>query len=447
MGESFDIVRPLCQPKELQRNWFNTAVLGRLRAGWTLQKASAQLAAVSPGIMAVTEITGYDASSTQRYRHFQLDAEEGGAGVSYLRREYDSSLQMLLGITGLVLLIACANLANLMLARASAREREIGVRLALDAARGRLLRQLLVESALLAMTGASLGVGLAKWLSRALILSLGTEISSVKLDTPLDWRVLLFTAGVTMLTCLLFGVVPALRASGIDPVGSLKAGGRGMTASRERFSFQRGMVVAQIAISLALLVGAFLFVRSFYKLMTFDPGMREAGVTHAFFGLQKVGIGPEHLEEFKRELLAEVEAVPGVRSAALTSFVPLSGGSWGHQITIGKTEGPAQFSWVSPDFFQTMGIPVLRGRALAASDTATAQRVAVVNETFARNFLKGGSALGETIRTHPEPNYPETLYQILGVIPDTKYNDLRGATPPMVFAPSRSSRTNGAGRR
>ncbi len=435
VGESFDIVRPLCKPKELVRNWFNIAVVGRLQPGWTLAKASAQVAAASPAIMAVTQIMGYDGATTRTYRNFRLGAYEGGAGVSYLRSEYDSSLKMLLGMTGLVLLIACANLANLMLARASAREREIGVRLALGAVRTRLLRQLLVESAMLAVTGALLGIGLAKWLSHALILSLGTDISSVKLYTPLDWRVMLFTGGVTMLTCLLFGLVPAFCASGIDPVTAMKAGGRGVTAGRERFSFQRGMVVTQIAISLVLLVGAFLFVRSFYNLMTFSPGMREEGVTHAFFGIQKAGISQEHLEEFKRELLTEVQSVPGVRSAALTSFVPLTGGSWGHQITIGKAEGIARFSWVSPDYFQTMGIRVLRGRALMGRDTATSQRVAVVNETFVRRFLKAGSGLGETMRTHPEPSYPETIYQIVGVIPDTKYNDLRDETPPMVFAP------------
>ncbi len=435
VGESFDMVRAFCQPKELARNWFNTAVVGRLRPGGTLAAASAQLAAMSPGIMAATEITGYDARTTQTYRKFKLGAYEGGSGVSYLRGEYDSSLQMLLGITGLVLLIACANLANLMLARASGREREMGVRLALGAARSRLLRQLLVESVLLAVTGALLGIALAKWLSHALILSLATEIDAVTLSTPIDWRVLLFATSVTMLTCVIFGMVPSFRASGIDPVGALKTGGRGMTASRERFSFQRGMVVTQIAISLVLLVGAFLFVRSFYNLVTFDPGMREGGITHAFFGLQKTQLSPEHIEEFKRELLTEVRSVPGVRSAALTSFVPLAGGSWGHQITIGKVEGGSKFSWVSPGYFQTMGIPVLRGRAFAESDTATSQRVAVVNEMFVRRFLKGVNPLGQTMRTHPEPNYPETVYQIVGVIPDTKYSDLRGETPPMVFGP------------
>jgi predicted permease len=436
VGQSFDIVQPLCKPREMARNAFNVAVVGRLRPGWTLASASAQLAAMSPGVMAATEILGYDSNTVQTYRRFRLGAYPASSGVSYLRDAYDSSLQMLLGITGLVLLIACANLANLMLARASARAREIAVRLALGAARTRLLRQLLVESTLLGLLGALLGVALAKWLSQALILSLATEIDSVKLSTPIDWRVLLFTAALTVLTCVIFGLVPSFRASCIDPVVAMKAGARGITANRERFSFQRGMVVTQIAVSLILLVGAGLFVRSFYNLMTFDPGMREAGVVHGFLRVPNSNLSPEHLEEFKRELLDEVRSVPGVQTAAATSFVPLVGGSWGHTITIGKIEeGHSRFSWVSPGYFETMEIPLQSGRNFTQNDTSASQPVAIVNQTFVRNFLKDLNPLGQTIRTHPEPNYPATIYQIVGVIPDTKYNDLRGETPPMLFAP------------
>lgn len=435
VGQSFDVVQPLCQARKMPRNWFGLAVMGRLQNGSTLARASAQLAAVSPAIMAATEISGYDSNTVQSYRKFRLAAYPGASGVSYLRTTYDSSLQLLLGIAGLVLLIACANLANLMLARASAREREIAVRLALGAARLRLLRQLLLESMLLASIGALLGIGLANWLSRVLILSLATGIDSVTLATPFDWRVLLFTAAVTVLTCVVFGLVPSFRASGVDPMSAMKAGARGTTAGRERFSFQRGMVISQIAISLVLLVGAFLFVRSFHNLMTFDPGMREQGVVHAFASLQNSKVSPEQREEFKRQLLEEVRSVPGVLTASATSFVPLTGGSWGHNITLGKAEGSSRFSWVSPGYFQTMGIPLRSGRDFTLRDTAVSPRVAVVNQTFVRRFLNGGNPLGKTIQTHPEPNYPSTLYQIVGLIPDTKYNDLRGETPPMVFAP------------
>ena len=214
VGETFDIALPFCQPKELMRNLFDVTVMGRLRPGVTLAQASAQLAAISPAIMDATEIRGYDAKTVAQYRQFRLRAYDASSGVSNLRGTYKSPLRLLLGITGLVLLIACANLANLILARSSAREREIAVRLALGAARVRLLRQLLVESALLAIVGAALAVGFAQLLSRALIASISTDDNGVTLAISTDWRVLLFAAAATTLTCILVGVIPALRASG-----------------------------------------------------------------------------------------------------------------------------------------------------------------------------------------------------------------------------------------
>jgi len=436
VGERFDIALPFCRPKELSRNVFDITVMGRLRPGWNLPRASAQLGGMSPGIMAATEITGYDAGTRQKYRNFRLAAYPASSGVSDLRNAYDSSLELLLAITGLVLLIACANLANLMLARASIREREIAVRLALGAARIRLLRQLLVESSLLAAIGAALGVGLAQVLSRILVLSLSTGDESITLQTGTDWRVLLFTACVTGLTCIVFGMAPSFRASGADPVTAMKSGGRGLTAGRERFSIQRAMVVAQISISLVLLVGALLFVRSFHNLMTFNPGMREQGISVAFLGFQKSNIPRDRIEEFDRQLLEDVRATPGVLNAATTTNVPLTGSSWGHTISIGQVEGGSKFTWVSPRYFETMGIPLVGGRGFTQRDTGSSQRVAVVNQTFIRRFLNGANPIGQTLRTHPEPDYPSTIYQIVGVIPDTKYSSLRGEIPPMVFAPA-----------
>ncbi|MFZ0594666.1 MAG: ABC transporter permease, partial [Bryobacteraceae bacterium] len=418
VGEGFDIALPFCMPKELSRNQFELTAMGRLRPGWTVKSASAQLAAQSPGIMAATEIQGYNSRTVETYRTFKLGAYPASAGVSELRETYDSSLWLLLGITGLVLLIACANLANLMLARTSAREREIAVRLAVGAARIRLLRQLLVESFLLSAIGAGMGLGLAQLLSRVLVWSLSTEDNTVALATGTDWRVLLFAAGAAAFTCIVFGVGPALRASGTDPATAMKTGSRGMSASRERFSMQRLMIVTQVSVSLMLLVGALLFVRSFYNLITVNPGMRKGGITVAYFGFQKSNIARERLEEFKRELLEDVRLVPGVLNAAITTHVPLVGGSWGHGITIGRTEGDSRFTWVSPGYFQTMGIPVLVGRGFTGNDTSASQRVALVNEMFVRRFLNGANPIGQSVRTHPEPGYPSTIYEIVGVIPD-----------------------------
>jgi predicted permease len=436
VGEAFDIAIPFCQPnEELRRDVFEVSVMGRLKPGVTIQRASAEMNAFSSGIFEATVPPGRDTRSTETYKHFRLAAYPASTGVSSLR-DYDRSLFLLLGIAGLVLLIASTNLANLMLARASVRQREMAVRLALGAWRARLIRQLLTESLLLAATGAAMGIALAQFLSQLLVWSFSTEGAGVTLQTVTDWRVLLFAAGVAVFTCVVFGIAPALRATRAEPISAMKAGGRGTTGGRERFSLQRLLVVAQVSVSLVLLVGALLFVRSFRNLMTFDPGMRESGITDAFLGFWQSNLPKERWEDFQRELLEEVRSVPGVLNAATTTNAPLLGSSWEHGIRIGSQEGNSKFTWVSPEYFETLGIPVIQGRSLSREDTASSQRVALVNETFVRRYLSGANPIGQTLRTSPEPDYPATVYEIVGVIPDTKYNDLRGQTPPMTFAPA-----------
>jgi predicted permease len=436
VGESFDIAFPLCHPKELRAEQFDISIMGRLRPGWSLERASAELSALSPGIFGATAPTGYSSQAIEQFKQYRLAAYPASAGVSVLRTNYESSLWLLLAMTGLVLLIACANLANLMLARASTREREIAVRLALGASRARLLQRSLVESGLLAVVGTGLGIVIAQFLSRALVWSISTRDNMIILSTATDWRVLFFTSAAAILACAVFGVTPALRATAAEPVSAMKAGGRGITSSRQRFLTQRWMVVTQISVSLVLLVGALLFVRSFRNLVTIDPGMRERGITVVFAQFQQSHVAPEHYEDFTHELLDEVRSVPGVLDAATTTNQPILGGSWTHQIHIGSAEGASKFTWVSPDYFNTMGIPLLSGRGLSDNDTASSPRVAMVNQRFIRQFSNETDPIGQTLRTSPEPGYPATVYQIVGVIPDTKYNDIRGDTPPMVFAPA-----------
>ncbi len=436
VGDRFDIALPLCRPKELHRDVFDIAVMGRLRPGLSLKQVSAQLQALSPGIFETTAPAERSAKSIETYKRFRLAAFPASAGVSLLRQQYDSSLWLLLAITGLVLLIACANLANLLLARASTRDREIAVRLALGASRNRLLGQLFAEGALLAGIGAVLGIGLAQVLSRLLVWALSTEGNAVSLPLSTDWRVLLFTAAVATLTCIVFGVMPAQRALGAEPVNAMKAGGRSVTGSRQRFLMQRLLVVMQIAISVVLLVGALLFVRSFRKLIRFDPGMREANIAVAILEFQQSHVAADHYKDFQRQLLEDVGSIPGVLSAATTTNIPLLGGSWEHGVQAGSVEGTSKFTWVSPGYFGTMKIPLVMGRDFNRSDTDGSQRVAVVNETFVRRFLGNTNPIGKTLRTEQEPSYPSTVYQIVGVTPDTKYNNLRDVTPPMAFAPA-----------
>jgi predicted permease len=443
VGDSFDIARPFCRPKEMRRDLFDLIVMGRLKPGWSIERASAHFDSLSAGTFAATEIVGYPREKVEKYRRFRLAAYEASAGVSVLRERYDSSLWLLLTITGLVLLIACANLASLMLARAAARTQEIAVRVALGASRARLLGRFIAESGLLAAGGGVLGIALAQVLSRVLVASLAAARGPVHLLIQTDWRVLLFTAAIAAATCLVFGVIPAWRASGLPPEEALRVAGRGLTAARDRLSVQRLMVVTQIAVSLVLLVGALLFVRSFRNLMTFDPGLRQEGITVAYLGWQNAPMPPDQRDEFRARLLDEVREIPGVRGAATTTNVPLLGRSWSHVVTTGEMEKSAKFTWVSPRYFETMGMSLGQGRDFDAGDTRTSRRVAVVNQAFVRELLAGADPIGKTLRTGEEPDFPSTVYEIVGVVADSRYDDIRGAVPPQVFAPVTQHPPNG----
>jgi len=445
VGKKFDFAVPLCSVSAYsptgdevltRRDLFWLSVIGRLKPDWTVPRASAQLDAVSPGIIEVTLPGGYSNAYLDRYRQFRLAAYPAGTGVSDLRKTYDTSLSLLLGITGLVLLIACANLANLMLARASTREREMAVRLALGASRWQLIRQLLAEGLLLAGGGAVLGFGLASALSRSVVRLLSNEENLLRLDLSTDWRVLAFTAAIALSTCVVFSLAPAFRSSRTEPGAALKIGGRGMTAGRGRFSFQRTLVVSQIAVSLVLLVGALLFVRSFRNLMTLDPGFRERDIVFTFLDLSRLHLPPERTEPFVREVLQQVRSIPQVESAATSTHVPLSGASWSLGVELPGAQGTSRFTWASPGYLQTMQIPLLAGRDFNDSDTRISPHVAIVNQTFAREFLAGADPIGKTLRTRAEPDFPSTEYQIVGVVKDTKYASLRDVTPPLSFGPA-----------
>src|SRR6266852_2209310 len=427
VGKTFDFAVPFCSlttyfpaaETMTRSDLFWLRVDGRLKPGGTLEQASSQLGAMSPGFIEATLPSGFSSTSLNVYKNFRLAAYPGGNGISWLRQTYDTSLWLLLGTTGLVLLIACANLANLMLARASTREREMAVRLALGASRWRLIRQLLSEI-----------------FSRSLVRFLSTETDLIHLNISLDWRVLLFTGTVAILTCAFFALVPAFRSSRAEPGVVLKGGSRGTTAGRERFSFQRLLVVSQIAVSVVLLVGALLFVRSFRNLATLDPGFREKGILITYADFRRLDLPPQRYVPFIHDLLAAVKTVPQVESSATSTQVPLNGGSWNLGVHVNGAEGGSKFTWVSPEYFETMNIPLLTGRGFNDRDTRASPHVAIVNEAFVRRYLTGVNPAGRTIRTNAEGAYPETEYEIVGVVKDTKYSDLREPTPPVAFAPA-----------
>jgi predicted permease len=441
VGKTFDLAMPICSyvafhPESkyfARRDFMSFGVMGRLRPGWSYQRASAQLEAISPGILEATLPDGYEAPVLDRYRKFQLAAYPAANGISSLREKYDTSLWLLLGITALVLMIACANLANLMLARVSAREKALAVRAALGASRWRLLRQLLAEGLVLAAGGALLGLAVASAFTRSIVWLLREQDPALRLELGLDWRALAFTALIALTTCALFDLIPALRSSQVNPIVALKLGGRGTTSGRERFSLQRALVISQIAISMVLLVSALLFVRSFRNLMTVDPGFRQDGILVGFVNMTHLKLSEENYEVLLRDLVQQLGSIPGVESVATSMHVPLSGTTWSLGIRAGDVESASRFNWVSPGYFETMAVPILTGRDFNDRDTRTSPCVVVVNQTLVSKFLGGANPLGKTIRTAPEPGYPETQCEIVGLVKDAKYAGLREEIPPEAF--------------
>ena len=438
VGRTFDIALPVCADPVVSgrkgrldsgTDWW-LMVVGRLKPGWTLAAATAQLKAISPDLFRTTLPPTYPAVSVQPYLKLQLAAYDAGAGISQVREEYSTSLWLLLGIAAIVLVIACANLANLLLARASARQREFAVRLGMGASRGRIVRQLLTESLLLATAGALCGIVLATGLSALLVSSIKAADQTLVLDTGLDWWVLGFAGLLAATTCVLFGVAPALRATRLDISSVLRSAGRTSSAARDRAGLRRVLVVCQVALSLVLLVGALLFARSLRNLATLDPGFRSAGVLIAHVDLHALELPPEARREARLDILERVRALPGVQSAAHAAIVPLSGDGWGNDVWVdeggSRRNANVAFNSVSSGYFTTMGISLLAGRDFDEEvDTPQSPLGAIVNESFARALFNGANPVGRHFTIEATPSTPERTFAVVGYVGDAKYSELR----------------------
>ena len=444
VGRTFDVAIPLCADPIIRgesarldvRNAWWLALMGRLKPGWTLDRATAQLEAISPALFEATLPEKFQADDVKIYRAYRLKAFPAENGFSELRSDYSNPLWMLLAIAGLVLLIACANLANLMLARASAREKEIAVRLALGASRGRLIRQLLSESLLLACAGAFSGILLARALSGVLVAMISTQSDTMFLDLAPDYRVLGFTAALAVLSCILFGLAPALRATKSSPASAMRASGRGLTANRERFGLRRILVVTQVALSLVLLVGALLFVGSLRNLMNVDAGFRQNGILLANLGFPSLKIPVNRRVEYRRQLIEKIRAIPGVISAAHARIRPLSGMGWSEEVLIdGKKKAGSSLSSITPGYFAALGTPLLAGRNFDDRDLAGHAQVAIVNEAFAKKFYDNANPVGKRFGFEGDKGETPPVYEIIGVVKNTKYYELREDFKPIAFFP------------
>jgi len=340
---------------------------------------------------------------------------------------------------GLVLLIACANVANLLLARATASNREFAVRLALGAGRARLMRQVLTESLLLVSIGGLLGLLFASWASQLLVTFFAAGQQGIAVDLHFDTRLLAFTVGASLLTGLLFGLAPALRVTKTTLVPALKEQGRGLVGFGSRLPLAKVLVVAQVAISLVLLIGAGLFVRSLRNLRNLDAGFHPDGVLSLRVKPDETVYNEARRMALWKEILDRASRIPGVRSPSLSAMSPLSGMDRGVLIGVpgfasqSVRDTAISLNHVTAGYLETMGIPVVLGRCFTAADAANAPRVALLNETAARFYFGARSPVGVTIRFPFGKEKPP--YQIVGVVKDSRHSSLREEVPRLIYLP------------
>src|SRR5262245_60672865 len=443
-GESPEVWIPIAQSisRDLhrRRNGSFIQVMGRLGPGGSEPQARTGLSILYQQLLAEEMASGVPPSIRPEHRvaDYRIDVGSGARGLDGLRRQYSKPLGVLMATAGILLLIACCNVANLLLAQGSARSREIGVRMALGAGRTRLLRQLFTESLVLAVAGSALGLLLAQWGSNLLVSMITVRPGSLILDVAPDVRVLAFAFALATATALVFGVVPALRTASVDAAASVRSAGRTQTAGPRRLRFGRMLIAVQVALSLALISGAALLVRSLQKLRALDAGFERENVLLVDVEVHSVP-RPERRRLY-REIEQGLRELPGVRSASLSLIGLFNPGSMTNSISVegyapptGRAPG-ARINVVSPAYFDTVGMSVVAGRGFTERDAEGQPRVAVVNETFARTFLGGERPLGRRISAQPTFKPGEAI-EVVGIVRDSKYNDLRQEASSMFYLP------------
>jgi predicted permease len=468
VGTTMDVTIPIAlepqlypDPKRsyLSGNVWWLRIMGRLQTGATTEQAQAQLENTfhqsvleqRTARQAAAKASGGNAISDLDPKLYpRLFADPGGQGEMHRRKYYAPALYLLLGVVGLVLLIACANVANLLLSRAAGRQKEIALRLALGASRWRLIRQLLTESMLLSVLGGLLGVFFALWIKDGLIaVTLWGGRGMTSLEPSLDWRVLAFTLALSLLTGIIFGLAPAWRSTRLDLTPTLKESGRGSSAVH-RSLLSRGLVVVQVALSLVLLVGAGLFVRTLLNLQRVDPGFNTQNLL--LFEVQPglSGYKDEKLRQVYQQISERLEAVPGVQAVTFSRVGLLSQSSSSSSLFLREAlsatpdsegrippSGETYRHTVRENFLDAMGIPLLSGRTFRPEDNATSPRVVVVNQTFANEFFPNQDAVGR--RFTLDPAKPDEL-EIIGIARDAKYARQRDEVPPTLYGSYRQER-------
>jgi len=449
VGGTFDIALPIGTEPLLKGKdtWLDQAgtsalrIIARLKDGQTLEAAQQAFRGVQPQIReaAVALQPPYVSRATFLNEPFALHSV--ARGISPLRDRYRQALVAIMAVVALVLLIACANVANLLLARAEGRRHEFSVRLALGGSRWRLARQLLVESCVLAGTGALIGLAIAQWGSALLVRQLSTQATTVFLDTQLDWRVLAFTVLVAAAVALVFGVLPALRASHTQPIDAIREHGRGAAGER-RIGLGSALVIGQVALSLVLVVAAGLFVRTFASLATVDLGFDRTSVLIVRFDAARTGVEPTQRGSLYERVLEGVRTMPGISQAAVSEVTPVSGFVLDVAVETENglrftTQGVAPFkNAITPGWFATYGTRLVAGRDFDARDRLGSPPVAIVNETFSRRLLQGRYPIGQRFRNaFTRPGEQNPWMEIVGLAVDATYLSIRAGVPPTMYVP------------
>jgi predicted permease len=425
---------------ERRQRWVN--VFGRLKPGVSMDQAKAGLQPLFHQIIdwEVLQPPFRTAStySKQQFLKMWMDVMPGSQGNTFLRRQYEMPLWILMGVVALVLLIACTNLAGLLTARAASRRREIAIRLSMGATRRRLVRQLLTENLLLALMGAALGVGLAVLMTKALLTFLPANISGYNISSTPDARALLFTLVLAVVAALGFGLLPALQSTRADLTTVLKGTTGVETAGGRHFTARKVLVAMQVTVSLVLLVGAGIFIRTLANLKQLDPGFRTSGIVQFDVNPRAIGYDASRTAAFFQQLSESLSNQPGVRSASIADLAILRNNEWDMWVTVenyhpGPGESPdPHFNSVSPRYFDTMGMRILQGRKFTLNDNMTAPKVAIVNATLARKYFHDASPLGRHFGIGNDPGTKMDI-EIVGVINDAHYENLREQIPEQVF--------------
>jgi predicted permease len=420
-------------------------VFGRLKPGYTVESAQAPLQGLFTQIrqyeMTLPAAKNWSAYSREQFMKGRLLVEGAAVGFSGLRNDFSTALVVLMCMVGLVLLIACANVANLLIARGFMRQRELAVRLSLGASRGRLVKQMLVESLLLSVIGGIAGLLVSFALTRGLLSLIPSEGQPLLISPRPDMRVLLFTLGLTFVTGIVFGLIPALRASRPDPWITLKDTVGSIAGGSGSLFLRKGLVTAQVALSFLLLFGAGLFVRSLANLKTTDTGVALDNLVTFQLAPDLSGYDDQRTVQFYQQLLERLRSAPGVTSAALASVPILHGWEWdsymsveGHKPADGENM-QAFMNALSPGYFKTMQIPILEGRDFELKDVRRDANVAIVNRKFAEHFFKGGNAVGKRLGFGGGPDTKLTI-EIIGVVADSLYEGPREGVRRQVFVPN-----------